>query len=116
HVQNSGQVSCHEVYPAQVRNRAKLAYPSTGTWLVGRGPAPTELAGLPGLEDQLRLQKETSERPLNLRHQQGGLTFGSFEARTVVENGEVKDLVINRQNVAEDIIESFMVAANVAMA
>jgi exoribonuclease-2 len=116
HVQNSGQVSCHEVYPAQVRNRAKLAYPSTGAWLEGRGPAPTELAGLPGLEDQLRLQKETSERLLNLRHQQGALTFGSFEARTVVENGEVKDLVINRHNVAEDIIESFMVAANVAMA
>jgi exoribonuclease-2 len=33
-----------------------------------------------------------------------------------VENGEVKDLAVRQHNVAEDIIESFMVAANVAMA
>jgi exoribonuclease-2 len=34
----------------------------------------------------------------------------------VVENDEVKDLRLNHHNAAEDIIESFMVAANVAMA
>jgi exoribonuclease-2 len=50
------------------------------------------------------------------RKQQGALTFGSIEARPVMENGEVKDLQVSRHNVAEDIIESFMVAANVAMA
>jgi exoribonuclease-2 len=116
HIQNSGEVTCHEVYPAWVQNRAKLAYSSTGAWLEGRGPAPPELATLPDLGDQLRLQKETSEQLRNLRHQHGALTFGSFEARAVVENGDVKDLVINRHSVAEDIIESFMVAANVAMA
>ena len=51
-----------------------------------------------------------------LRKQHGALTFGSVEATPVVENGEVKDLTVSRHNVAEDIIESFMVAANVAMA
>ena len=51
-----------------------------------------------------------------LRKQHGALTFGSVEATPVVENGEVKDLTVNQHNVAEDIIESFMVAANVAMA
>jgi hypothetical protein len=34
----------------------------------------------------------------------------------VVENGEVKDLVVSQHNVADDIIESFMVAANTAIA
>ena len=34
----------------------------------------------------------------------------------MIENGQVKDLVVAPHNVAEDIIESFMVAANVAMA
>ena len=33
-----------------------------------------------------------------------------------MENGELKDLIVSQHNVAEDIIESFMVAANVAMA
>src|SRR5439155_6589226 len=50
------------------------------------------------------------------RKQHGALTFGSIEATPVVENGEVTDLTVREHNVAEEIIESFMVAANVAMA
>src|SRR5205823_14903339 len=50
------------------------------------------------------------------RKQHGALAFGTIEATPVVENGEVKDMSIRQHNVAEDIIESFMVAANVAMA
>ena len=106
----------HEVYPAWLRNRAKLAYSSTGR-LAGRARA--DAAGRrqrPGMEAQLRLQQETSEKLRGLRKQHGALTFGSVEATPVVENGEVKDLTVSRHNVAEDIIESFMVAANVAMA
>jgi len=68
------------------------------------------------MEAQLRLQAETSEKLRGIRKQHGALTFGSVEATPVVENGEVKDLVLRCHNLAEDIIESFMVAANVAMA
>jgi exoribonuclease-2 len=116
HIFDSGEVASHDVYPAWLRNRAKLAYSSTGAWLEGRGPMPLAVSSTPGLEAQLRLQQETSEKLRGLRKQQGALTFGSIEATPVVENGEVKDLAITRHNVAEDIIESFMVAANVAMA
>jgi VacB/RNase II family 3'-5' exoribonuclease len=115
-VASAGDVTGHQIYPAWIRNRAKLAYPSTGAWLEGRGPAPAAVASIAGLEPQLKLQQETSERLRGLRQRHGALTFGSVEARPVVENDEVKDLVVNRHNVAEDIIESFMVAANVAMA
>jgi exoribonuclease-2 len=115
-VADSGEVDGHEVYPAWLRNRAKLAYSSTGAWLEGRAPMPPAVAGTPGMEAQLRLQQETSERLRGLRKQHGALTFGSIEATPVVENGEVKDLVVSRHNVAEDIIESFMVAANTAIA
>jgi exoribonuclease-2 len=68
------------------------------------------------MEAQIRLQQETSEKLRGIRKQHGALTFGSVEATPVMENGEVKDLTVSRHNVAEDIIESFMVAANVAMA
>src|SRR5438876_10435305 len=77
---------------------------------------PPAIASVPGMEAQLRLQQETSEKLRGIRKQHGALTFGSVEATPVVENGEVKDLVVRPHNVAEDIIESFMVAANVAMA
>jgi VacB/RNase II family 3'-5' exoribonuclease len=116
HVLDSGEVKDHDIYPAWLHNRAKLAYNSTGTWLEGNGPIPPAIAAVPGMEAQLRLQLATSQRLRNLRKQQGALAFGSIEAVPVVQNGEVKDLAINRHTVAEDIIESFMVAANVAMA
>src|SRR5208283_1009958 len=115
-VADSGEVDGHEVYPAWLRNGAKLAYSSTGAWLEGRAPMPPAVSGAPGMEAQLRLQLETSEKLRGLRKQHGALTFGSIEAMPVVENGELKDLAVHQHNAAEDIIESFMVAANVAMA
>ena len=114
-IADSGEVTAHDVYPAWLRNRAKLAYSSTGAWLEGQGPIPPA-AAIPGLEAQLRLQLETAQKLRGFRKQHGALTFGSSEAAPVMENGVVKDLAVRRHNVAEDIIESFMVAANVAMA
>jgi exoribonuclease-2 len=116
HIPDSGEVDYHDVYPAWLRNRAKLAYSSTGAWLEGRAPIPPTVARVPGMEAQLWLQQETSEKLRGIRKQHGTLTFGSVEATPVVENGEVKDLAVSQHNVAEDIIESFMVAANVAIA
>ena len=115
-ISDSGEVTGHDVFPGLLRNQAKLAYNSTGAWLEGRGPMPQPLAAVPGMEQQLRLQHETSQALRGLRKRHGTLTFGSIEATPVVENGEVKDLTIRGHNAAEDIIESFMVAANVAIA
>lgn len=112
----SGEVAEQSVYPALLRNYAKLAYSSTGAWLEGGAPLPPAVASVPGMEAQLRLQQTTSEKLRALRKQQGALTFASAEAIPVVMGGEVRDLQSHRHNVAEDIIESFMVAANVAMA
>jgi exoribonuclease-2 len=113
---DSGEVKSHDIYPAWLRNHAKLAYNSTGTWLEGRGPIPPAISAVPGMEAQIRLQQEISVKLRNLRKQNGALTFGSIEATPVVQNNQVTDLTVTRHTVAEDIIESFMVAANVAMA
>jgi exoribonuclease-2 len=115
-INGSGDVSGHDIYPAWILNCAKLAYSSTGAWLEGRGPMPPAVAKTPGMEAQIQLQREASERLRKIRQQRGMLAFGSVEATPVVEQGEVKDLTVRKHNVAEDIIESFMVAANVAMA
>jgi exoribonuclease-2 len=116
HILDSGEVQSHVAYPALLRNRAKLAYSSTGAWLEGQGSMPPAIAALPGMEAQIRLQQETSEKLRGLRKRHGALTFGSLEARPVLQNGELKDLKLSQHNLAEDMIESFMVAANVAMA
>ncbi len=116
HILDTGEVTCHDVCQAVLRNRAKLAYSSVGAWLEGRGSIPPAVANVPGMEAQLKLQQQTAVELRALRKKQGTLSFASVEASPIVENGEVKDLVVAQHNVAEDIIESFMVAANVAMA
>ena len=116
HILDSGEVMGHDVYPAWLRNRAKLAYSSTGAWLEGRGPIPFAVAGVPGMESQLRLQLEASEKLRGIRKHHGALTFGSVETTPVLQNGEVAELAVSQRTVADEIIENFMVAANVAMA
>jgi exoribonuclease-2 len=112
----SGVVTSRDVYPAWLRNRAKLAYSSTGAWLEGRGPIPSAVAAVPGMEAQLRLQLAVSGKLAGIRKQHGSLTFGSVETTPVLQNGEVTELAVTARTVADDIIENFMVAANVAMA
>jgi exoribonuclease-2 len=77
---------------------------------------PPAVSGAPGMEAQLRLQQEASEQLRGLRKQHGALVFESKEPVAVLDNGQVKDIRIHPRTVAEDIIESFMVAANVSMA
>jgi len=115
-ISSAGEVTSHDIYSALVLNRAKLAYSSCGAWLEDRAPVPPEVASVAGMEEQLRLQQQISEQLRGIRKQQGALAFGNVEANPVVQNGEVKDLTLRGHNVAEDIIESFMVAANVAIA
>jgi exoribonuclease-2 len=45
----------------------------------------------------------------------GALDLDTLEAHAVLEGGFVKDLVVQKQNTARNIIEEFMVAANGAM-
>ena len=62
------------------------------------------------------MQLEASRRLNSLRKEMGALTFSSYEAQPVTKNGEVVDLKLLAHNQARDIIESFMIAANVATA
>jgi exoribonuclease-2 len=111
-----GEVTAAKFYLALVRNKAKLAYISTGAWLEGKGPMPDAIANTPGMEAQLRLQAEISKLLRQLRKEHGALAFASSEPISTVENGAVKSISAHPHNLAEDLIESFMVAANVAMA
>jgi exoribonuclease-2 len=111
-----GQPPAPAVYRAWIRNRAKLAYNSTGAWLEGRSPVPAAIARVPGMEAQLRLQHETCTKLSALRKQHGALTFDTMEPMPLLQNGQVKGLAVRQHNAAEDIIENFMICANVAIA
>ncbi len=106
------------VYRARLRNAARLTYPEIGAWLDDPNPdvpPPASVARVPGLAAQLRLQARAAARLRAFRQAQGALTFGSIEAQPVVQNGRVAALRVAQPNAARDLIESFMIAANVAV-
>ena len=114
-VLQGGSVRPGKIYPAVVRNNAKLVYEQVGAWLDGEGPMPEVIGSMPGLQAQVRLQDEASLRLGRYRMGQGALDLETLEARAVVENDKVLGLVVVEENRARRIIENFMIGANGVM-
>jgi VacB/RNase II family 3'-5' exoribonuclease len=110
-----GDVRRGDIYRALVSNKAKLIYEEVGDWLDGIEAIPPSVREVPGLEEQVRLQSEAARRLKNYRMEKGALDLETIEANAVVEMGFVKDLVVQKKNMARSIIEEFMVAANGTM-
>ena len=110
-----GSIRPGDLYKALVLNKAKLIYEVIGDWLEGKSPLPAAVSGVPGLEQQLRLQNDASKILRRHRREEGALELNTIEANPVVEGDEVRDLVVQRQNLARCLIEEFMVAANGTM-
>ena len=107
-----GMVVGSDIYRAQVRNRAKLAYNSVAAWLDGKSPAPARIAAVPGMEEQIRIQDKVAQALKQVRRERGALTLETIEARAVFDRGALSDLRLDERNRAKDLIEDFMVAAN----
>ncbi|QLJ52799.1 MAG: Ribonuclease R [Candidatus Fermentimicrarchaeum limneticum] len=110
-----GEVLPRGIYKALVRNKAKLIYEEVGAWLEGSGPLPETVGSVLGLDAQLRLQDEASQRLEGYRVEQGALELETLEVRAILKQGKVSDLVVIHENRAMQIIENFMVAANGVM-
>ncbi len=107
-----GSVRHGSLSRAVVANKAKLIYEEVGDWLEGSGHIPQRVHEVDGLEAQVRLQHEAALRLKKFRAEQGALVLETIEAEPVVEDGTVKDLIVQKQNMARNLIEEFMVAAN----
>ncbi|HEY2026528.1 MAG TPA: ribonuclease catalytic domain-containing protein, partial [Gemmatimonadaceae bacterium] len=104
------------VYRALATNHAKLAYETVGAWLEGRGPILPKVEQTPGLDGQLWLQDRTAGLLKTLRERAGALELDTVEATAVGKDGVVQGITVTRKNRARDLIEDFMIAANVAIA
>jgi VacB/RNase II family 3'-5' exoribonuclease len=111
-VHADGSVRHGSLYQAIVANKAKLVYEEVGDWLEGTGHIPQRVREVDGLEAQVRLQHEAALRLKKFRAAQGALDLETIEAEPVVKDGIVKDLVVQKKNMARNLIEEFMVAAN----
>ena len=114
--QPNGSLATSELYRAQVRNRAKLAYNSVAAWLTGRGPAPQRIAEISGLDKNLQLQDQVAQLLKGLRHQHGALSLETLETQAVFAGEALSSLEVDQTNRATQLIEELMVAANMATA
>lgn len=111
-IADDGAIQNSDVYRATVRNHAKLAYNSVGSWLEGSGPVPQEIGRVKSLEENIQLQNRAARKLKSLRHKHGALDLETIEARPVFDEDEIKDLEEETKNAAKGIIEDFMIAAN----
>ena len=114
-VDGGGKVTKSEIYAALVRNHAKLDYIHVGDWLENGGKPPEQVATVAGLSAQLKLQYEAARRLGDRRREQGALQLHTIEARAIVQDGQILDLEQAEENLARELIENFMVSANIAV-
>jgi exoribonuclease-2 len=109
---SEGTVSGDTVYPALVRNKAQLTYNAVGAWLEGKSAPPPKVAASSELQAQLRLQNEAAQALRKERVEHGALNLDSNEVQAVLVDQQVVDVKKTERNLATDLIEDFMIAAN----
>ena len=112
-VSDAGEILSSDIYPAEVRNHAKLAYNSVAAWLDGKAAAPDKVLAIDSeLTQNLRVQDRVAQKLRAQRHQRGALDLQTLEARAVFAGDQIQDLRVEETNRAKEIIEDFMIAAN----
>ena len=111
-INEDNSIAQWDIYRAVVCNRAKLTYHGVAAWFEGKGPVPERVAALPGLDQQIRIQDEVAQRLKTFRVHYGAIQLETIEARPVFEGDSIADLVVERPNQANEVIENFMIVAN----
>ena len=113
---SSMDVLSSQIYKAWVFNHAKLAYSSLGKWLEGHGPMPEKVGQVSGLSETIKLQNDIAQKMKKRRNAYGTFTLETRELKPVFEDGNVSALKTVERNLAHELIESLMIAANTASA
>jgi ribonuclease R len=111
-VDKDGIVLESDIHRACVRNHAKLAYNSVAAWLEGHGPMPEAIAAVDGLAENLQMQNRVAQNLRNVRHMHGALSLETIETKPVFDGEIIQELTPMKKNLATEIIEDFMIAAN----
>lgn len=115
-INKQGEAEHSEIFQAIVHNHAKLTYNAVGGWLQAQMAIPEKVRKIQGLENSLRCQHEIAQVLKDRRHSLGALTLETPEVEAKVEGDD--QIIINPpfHNVAHQLIEEFMIMANVTMA
>jgi len=108
-----GTVGASDIYPALVQNKAQLAYSAVGPWLDGfSSTPPPKIAASADLQSQLKLQNKAAQALRAQRYRNGALNIETIEVRPITLSDQAIDIVRQEKNLATELIEDFMIAAN----
>ena len=111
----SGRVIGAAFFPGLMRSRARLTYTEVRQ-IVADGDLPTRRRHADLVEDLERMTT-LAESMAALRHARGSIDFDLAEAEVVLDpHGRPESIIKAERNVAHRLIESFMLAANEAVA
>ena len=112
-IDDAGEIKSSDIYHATVNNHAKLAYNAVAAWLEGKEPTPNKAVAVPpALAENLRIQDRVAQKLRSQRYKRGALELQTLEASPVFDGDEIRDLQVEENNRAKEIIEDFMIAAN----
>lgn len=114
-IEKDGRFVLADIYPAWVRNHAKLAYPGVGICLEQGACLTHPIPSIKGLRKQLELQDSMALKIQGFRDREGALQFAELELRPVVVGGVPVGVEEKSLNRAHKLIENFMIAANVGI-
>ncbi len=115
-INQEGKIQDSKIYSAIVRNHAKLAYKSVAAWLEGSEPAPEAITKIETLSENLKLQDKTAQLMRKNRHEHGALNLETIQTRSIFQEDIIQNLEIDLKNRAKELIEDFMVGANIVTA
>ncbi len=111
-IDGSGRTTRTELYPAVMKSAARCTYTQVAESLAGTTVDLPER-----VTSRFPAMARLAERLMRMREERGAIDFNLTEQRIVLgPDGKVADVVPRERNQAHRLIESFMLAANEAVA
>ncbi|GAK31453.1 exoribonuclease R [Weissella oryzae SG25] len=109
-----GRLVNHRLHTSVMRSHARMTYKAVNAILAGDAETRDEYRELVPMFEEMALLHEALA---NRRTERGAIEFDAPEAKIIVdENGKPTDIQLRERGLSERIIESFMLAANEAVA
>lgn len=111
-ISKEGKIVSSKIFPSIIRSKQRFSYTQVNDIIQGNDFDDV----LAPFKETILLAQECATTLQKYRTKQGDLDFVSQESAFIMDNGTVLDVQARHQQEAEELIESFMVAANETVA
>lgn len=111
-ISKDGEIQSSKIFPSVIESKQRFSYTQVNDIIKNRD-YDDELKEYVSI---INIANTCAKAMQQHRQKQGDLDFVSSESNFIMDNGKVIDITLRKQDEAEQLIESFMVAANESVA